>query len=225
MVRSEPLPLEWCDADIGRQGPDRVVLTFPVPRGFVTGFQAPVALGEQLCRVARGVQLPFEGTVSIFGRDTRTFGSDELKRLEHTETAVVAALPQVHEDLGLLDNATLTGRMLGLKPGPLVSTARALFEDAGLTDEMLQRPGRVGVKAVRTMALIRAILPRPSLVVVEPEAIDTDVRLAERSCRVLREYAYETGAGVLWATYSTRLACTADRVWTYSLGRAVDLDA
>ena len=73
-------------------------------------------------------------------------------------------------------------------------------------------------------ALIRALVPRPSLVVVEPEAIDTDVRFAESCCRLLREFAAATGAGVFWSTYSTRLACTANRAWTYSLGRAVDLD-
>lgn len=225
MARSAPIPLEWRQADIGRQGPDRVVLSFEVLPGAVTAFQAPVTLGEHMCRVARGIEVPFHGVVAIFGRDSRTFGAADLKRLAHRTIAVIAALPQVHEDLTLLDNATLTGRMMGLKPGPLVATAREMFDEAGMTEEMVSRPGSVGAKAVRTMALIRAVLPRPSLVIVEPEAIDTDVRFAERSCRVLREFSRETGAGVLWTTYSTRLACAADRVWTCSLGAAVDLDA
>lgn len=223
--RGSRLPLEFRDADMGPHRRDRVVLSMCVPGGLVTALQAPVSVGERLCRAARGRQLPEAGTVAVFGRDTRTFGAKELKSLEHRVIAVVAALPQLHEDLSLLDNSTLTARLIGVRPGPVVETARELFGEAGLLQQMTLKPPIAGTHALRMTALIRAILPRPSLVIVEPEAIDTDVQFAERCCHVLREFAAETGAGVFWSTYSTRLACTADRAWTYSMGRAVDLDA
>lgn len=223
--RTGLLPLELRDADLGRHRRDRVVMSLEVPAGLVTALQAPVSVGEQVCRAARGHDLPVDGAVAIFGRDTRTFGAQELRRLEHRVIAVVAALPQVHQDLSLLDNATLTARMLGMRPAPVVEAARELFTEEGLAEQMESKPPTVGAQAVRMTALIRAIVPRPSLLIIEPEAIDTDVRFAESCGRLLREYAAATGAGVFWSTYSTRLACTAGRAWTYSVGRAVDLDA
>lgn len=142
--------------------------------------------------------------LALFGRDTRTFGAQELKRLEHRVVAVVAALPQVHQDLSLLDKSTLTARMSGMRPGPVVETARELFADVGLAEQSGLKPPHVGAQAVRMTALIRAIVPRPSLLVVEPEAIDTDVNFADTCGRLLREYATATAAGVFWSTYSTR---------------------
>lgn len=223
--RSGHLPLEFRETELGRHRRDDVLLSFGVPAGMVTALQAPVALGELCCRVARGSQAPAGGAVAIFGRDTRTFGAKDLERLEHRVVAVLAAIPRIHDDLALIDNATLTARMLGMRARPVVNAARALFSEAGMGQDAERRPPQVGALAVRMTAVIRAVVAHPSLVIVEPEAIDTDVQFAESCCRVLREFAAETGAGVFWTTSSTRLACAADRAWTYSLGRAVDLDS
>lgn len=217
-------PLEFQGADIGRRGTDRVVVDLDVGPGSVVSLQAPEQMAHMATLVASGGVLPFEGRVRVLGRDTRTFDSAELERLVSGPIGVLRGLPAIHDSLSLLDNALVLADARGLPRRETLPRAESLLGEARLGTKLHTRASSLTSTELRWAALVRVLITGLQVVVAEPGALDFDRASGEAMLRLLRQFALESGAGVFWATPSTRMAVLADKMYTFSLGRIVDID-
>lgn len=216
-------PLEFQGADIGRHGTDRVVVNLHVEPGSVVSLQAPEQLAHMATQVAAGVP-PFDGSVRILGRDTRTFDSAELERLVNGPIGVLRGLPPIHDSLSLLDNALVLADARGLPRRDTLSKAESLLGEVRLGKKLHTRASSLTSTELRWAALVRVLITGPQVVVAEPGSLDFDRASGESMLRLLRRFAMDSGSGVFWATPSTRMAVLADKMYTFSLGRIVDID-
>jgi len=113
-------------------------------------------------------------------------------------------------DFTLRENVLMSGRTAGLDPGEAAKRADALLERVGLA-------GRDG--PVRTLsggerqrvALCRALLPRPGLLLADEPTGNLDPATAAVVLGEIIALAKDSGAAVVMVTHDTVVAARADR--------------
>jgi heme exporter protein A len=139
-----------------------------------------------------------------------TSGTIDHRGLGHDREAVRAAIGWLgHEslcygDLTGRENVELSARLRGLEPGATYSAAAARFE----LDAFADRPVRTYSRGQRQrIALARALVHGPTLLLLDEPTAGLDVGSAERLIRIVREEV-DRGAIVVLVTHDVGLAET-----------------
>lgn len=157
-----------------------------------------------LIRAILAARAPARGTFRLFGRDAADLGRAE-------RAAVRRRIGVIHQDLHLLDdlsafdNAALAPRLGGRRPQDYASEVSEALTWVGLGRRMDEVAGALSPLDRRRLALARAVMGRPELLIAdEPtEGLDTAESLV-----LLRRLAeiHRAGAGLLLATRNRALA-------------------
>lgn len=191
---------------------DGLSLTAPV--GSVTVLVGPNGSGKTTTvRLVTGALRPEAGTVRVFGLDTVRDG-DEVRR----RCGVVAARPALYDRLTGRDNLRYAAELWGLGRRAPVEEAAAVF---GIDHALDQRVGGYSTGMKTRLALARAILTDPDLLLLDEPTSGLDPESAHAVLRMIDDLA---GAG------KTVLMCThllleaeglADQVVVLEGGRVV----
>ncbi len=93
----------------------------------------------------------------------------------------------------------------------------ALLQRLGLAERRTHIPGRLSAGEQQRVALGRALMNRPSLIIADEPTGNLDEENTGEILRLLREFADDGGA-VLMATHDTAVAAVADRQYAYRDG-------
>ncbi len=172
-------------------------------------------IGESLG--AGFVLTPTSGKVLL--DDTDLYAQDE-KSLARLRNEKIGLIPQGHTallSLTVLENVLLPA-ILYNKENPPVDRAKALLVDVGLEALMTAKPNELSGGELRRMAIARAMLMRPGILLAdEPTAgLDNENTLAVLG--LLRKAA-DDGAGVLLVTHENEAAQFADEVYVMDGGK------
>jgi ABC-type multidrug transport system ATPase subunit len=132
--------------------------------GAVAGFRDGGAAA--LVEVLLGWRRPDRGAVRLLGRDPAEAG-----RLLPYEVGVVLDPPGIRGDLTLEENLRFFADLFRLECPPLMLCG--LLEKAGLGGRARERAGRLPASALRRLALARALIPAPRVLVLEGFLEDT----------------------------------------------------
>jgi ABC-type lipoprotein export system ATPase subunit len=97
--------------------------------------------------------------------------------------------------------------------------ARALLEDFGLGDRLHFLPGRISGGERQRVAVARALVNRPSIILADEPTGNLDSATGEEVIRLLLDRAREQGAMVVFATHDPDKARRADRILKLKDGR------
>lgn len=195
-----------------------------VRAGEVVAVDAPEAVCDALQRVARGDAEPAAGSVRFMGRELATFRKRELEQLRRRYLGVVTALPFVDNTVDVRGNLEYVLLLRGLEAAEIRDAIDDAVTGLPLRDKLDHRFTDLTLSETRWFVLLRGLLMRPQLLLVEAGALDTSSDLAEKAAAHMRYHVAGTETGVLWTTTSVRAACSADRMFIYSLGNLVDAD-
>ena len=173
---------------------DEVSLT--LDRGEIHALLGPNGAGKTtLLRILSGLLLPTSGSVSVLGA--------RPERQSRALRGLVGLVPSGDRSLYLrisgLENLIFFGRLHGLRRGEAKARALELLEHVGLTEAARLRAGVYSHGMRRRLALARALLARPPVLLFDEATHDLDPEGA-RSIRRLVEAAAGHGAAVVWAT-------------------------
>jgi predicted ABC-type transport system involved in lysophospholipase L1 biosynthesis ATPase subunit len=107
-------------------------------------------------------------------------------------------------------------RVGGAEAGPV---ARRLLERVGLGERLTHRPGMLSGGEQQRVAVARALVRQPSLLLADEPTGDLDERTADALHALLREMHQEFGLTAVMATHNPRLAEQCDRVLRLEHGR------
>jgi ABC-type multidrug transport system ATPase subunit len=124
----------------------------------------------------------------------------------------------LYNDLTLLENLTLVARLYGLS-GPR-SVAAAALESAGLSDRAAELPRRLSRGLVQRAAIVRALLHRPRLLLLDEPFTSLDAN-ASTGLRAELARRLAEGTGIVIVTHqlpevwelATRVAVLVDGSW------------
>jgi sodium transport system ATP-binding protein len=190
-------------------------LSFVAQPGQVTGFLGPNGAGKTTTiRVLATLLRPEEGHVRIAGFDSVT-DADNVRR----------RIGVVTEEAGLLDRLTAREqlRFWGEAQGVADVDGRlaAMTELLGLGDFMDERAGRLSKGTRQKVAIARALIHDPSVLLLDEPRANLDVVATNSVLELLRRPELREGKTVLLATHRLEEAANySDRIVAIAKGQA-----
>jgi ABC-2 type transport system ATP-binding protein len=189
-------------------------VSFAVGRNEIVGLLGPNGAGKTTTiNMILGVLAPTSGTIRIAGID---IAKRRSQALAHTNfAAVYATLPG---NLTVAQNLRFFGLIYGISDlGKRVDTLIEQFDLRHLRDT---RCGVLSSGEQTRVALAKALLNRPSLLLLDEPTASLDPSAAQIVRKQIRELARQENCGILWTShnmYEVEEVC--DRVMFLSHGR------
>jgi ABC-type lipoprotein export system ATPase subunit len=197
---------------------DRVCLA--VERGECVAVYGSSRSGKTtLLRLAAGEETPTSGSVRYNGADIRTLGDGWRSSILRSEVSWVPTALDFHPGLSVLKQLTLAG-FVGSRDHPRSEEeAREALKLAGIEQCVDARPCELSDGEQRLTALAQGIVKRPRLLVADVPASRLDPDERDRILDVLRSYASEHGAAVLFSAAHAEETLRASRFVRLDAGR------
>lgn len=162
-----------------------------------------------LLNMLAGILTPTAGSVRIDGTDLYSLGDEERSRLRNERIGLV---PQGHtalRALTVLDNVLLPAVLYNRDEAP-AERARELLGRVGLGDLAEAAPTELSGGELRRMAIARALLMDPAIVLADEPTAGLDHANATAVLTLLRDAA-DRGAAVLVVSHEAEARSFADR--------------
>jgi lipoprotein-releasing system ATP-binding protein len=174
-----------------------------------------------LLHLLGGLDRPDSGTVTIGGRDLGALGDDALVAFRNGQVGFVFQFHHLLPEFSALENAEMPMRIARRPPAEARAAARALLERVGLGERLDHRPSMLSGGEQQRVAVARALVMQPSLVLADEPTGDLDERTGDALNGLFREMHRERGLTSVIATHNPRLAAACDRVLRLEGGRLV----
>lgn len=218
------IPLLMHGVELPGEQRHQTCIDLDIRPGELVAVDAPESVCDALQRVTRGDAAPEAGEVLFMGRDLRTFRKREFDQLRQRFLGIVTALPFVDNTVDVRGNLEFVLLLRGLTSAEIRDAIEDAVDGLTLRDKLDRRFTDLTLSETRWFVLLRGLLMRPQLLLIEAGAIDTSSDLAEKAAAHVRYHIRGSETGVLWTTTSVRAACAADRMFIYTMGNLVDAD-
>lgn len=169
-----------------------------------------------LANMLAGILTPTAGHVRLDGMDLYSLRDEELSRLRNER---IGLIPQGHtalRALTVLDNVLLPSILYAKAEAP-VDRARELLSAVGLDDLADAAPTELSGGELRRMAIARALLMDPAIVLADEPTAGLDSTNATAVLTLLRDAA-DRGAAVLVVSHEAEAQRFADRSYVMEDG-------
>ncbi len=165
-----------------------------------------------LLNLLAGLDAPDSGRVLLEGRDLASLSDDERTVLRRHAVGFVFQAFHVLPYLTAEQNVALPLELLGVERTERTARIAAMLEAVGLSAAASRFPRELSGGEVQRIAIARALVHRPRLVLADEPTGNLDPRTAAQTLALLRDrIKTDAGAGVL-ITHSRAAAETADRI-------------
>lgn len=210
MIRIENLSFAYGEGDFRLEVP-----FLHVPKGQSTAFVGPSGSGKTtLLNLIAGIVAPGVGRVTTDGVEVTGLPDRERRAFRVTRIGLVFQEFELLEYLSVLDNILLPYRIhaaLRLDDG-VRARARALAADVGIADQLRRLPERLSQGERQRVAVCRAMLPGPGLILADEPTGNLDPANKGRVLDILFEQTAATGATLVAVTHDTDLLPRFSRV-------------
>ncbi len=183
------------------------------------GVGGPVGSGKTtLLLTLGGMQRPSDGSVQLAGRDLYALSPAERARLRSSEIGFVFQMFHLVPYLDLLGNVLLA--CPGKPSAEVRQRASGLMDELGLADRASHRPGELSAGERQRLAVARALLNRPKLILADEPTGNLDPENAAEVIRHLAEF-HRAGGTVVLVTHGAAADAHADRTLRLEQGRLV----
>ena len=196
-------------------------LSFEVRPGEIFGFLGPNGAGKStLFSILTGLLPPAAGELRLDGRKV-AFGARELR----ARMGVVFQEPSLDAKLTARENLLLGAALFALPRAVARERADRLLAAAGLSDRTRDLAGRLSGGMRRRLELARALVHRPSLLVLDEPTTGLDAAAFRRAWEALLALRQDDGLTLLLTTHRPEEAERCDRLAVLDRGRIVACEA
>ena len=193
--------------------------TAKVAEGEFVAVRGPSGSGKTtLLLTLGGMQRPSAGSVQLAGRDLYALSPAERARLRSSEIGFVFQMFHLVPYLDLLANVLLA--CPGKPSAEVRQRAGGLMDELGLADRASPRPGELSAGERQRLAVARALLNRPKLILADEPTGNLDPENAAEVIRHLAEF-HRGGGTVVLVTHGAAADAHADRTLRLEQGRLV----
>lgn len=179
-------------------------VSLAVPRGTVFGFLGPNGAGKTTTiRLLLGLIAPTAGRVRVFGRDMPAAGAEVRRR-----TGTVLEHHGLYEGLSVRATLEFAAGAFGLDRPAARQRVEEVVEGLGLADRLDERPQHLSRGIRQRMAVARALVGRPELLVLDEPTNGLDAAAAAG----LRREVVDLVTGGTTVFLTTHLLAEAERM-------------
>jgi lipoprotein-releasing system ATP-binding protein len=195
-------------------------LDFEVERGEMVAVVGASGVGKStLLHLLGGLDRPDAGGVRIGEVDLGGQSEAALVAFRNRHVGFVFQFHHLLPEFNALENAELPLRIARQPLAEARSRARALLERVGLGERLLHRPSMLSGGEQQRVAVARALVTRPSVLLADEPTGDLDEATAEALHALLTRMHAEHGLTSIIATHNPRLAASCDRICALADGR------
>jgi putative ABC transport system ATP-binding protein len=210
VIRIQDLDFRYGEGDFRLRIPD-----LRVAEGSTAAFIGPSGSGKTtLLNLVAGIVLPSGGRVETDGIDVGSLSDEARRRFRVTRIGLVFQEFELLEYLNVLDNILLPYRVnpaLDFDDAVRERAAR-LAESVGIGDKLRRYPARLSQGERQRVAVCRAVLPEPVLILADEPTGNLDPVNAGKVLDILFGFAREGGATLLAVTHDHDILSRFERV-------------
>ncbi|MGA1835258.1 ABC transporter ATP-binding protein [Rhizobium wenxiniae] len=136
------------------------------------------------------------GAIRVFGQDIRRAPGEALRRL-----GIVFQARTLDLDLSVSQNLAYHASLHGIGRREAMVRIRELLAQVDMADRLHDKARNLSGGQMRRVEIVRALLHRPSLLLLDEATVGLDIRSRADILATIRALVAETGLSVLWATH------------------------
>ena len=187
-----------------------------VPRGQSLAIIGPSGSGKStLLNIIGTLDRPTTGTVLLDGEDLSGLDEVALAGLRNRRIGFVFQSHHLLPQCSVLENVllpTLAGRDPAVRRGA-ENRAKGLLDRVGLAERLSHRPGQLSGGERQRVAVVRALINRPELLLADEPTGALDRATAAALGRLLVDLNKEQGVTLIVVTHALPLARQMAQVW------------
>jgi len=172
-----------------------------------------------LLHILGGLDRPDEGTLVVGDGRLTTMGDQEIVTFRNRRIGFVFQFHHLLPEFSAVENAEMPMRIARLPLGDARQRASELLQRVGLGDRLTHRPGMLSGGEQQRVAVARALIMRPAVLLADEPTGDLDEQTADTLHALLREMHSLYGLTSVIATHNPRLAAACDRILRLEGGR------
>jgi len=172
-----------------------------------------------LLHVLGGLDRADGGTVSVGAVDLTSLSDQALVAFRNRQIGFVFQFHHLLPEFNAIENAAMPARIARLPTAEARRRAQDLLNRVGLADRLTHRPGMLSGGEQQRVAVARALVMRPLLLLADEPTGDLDEQSADLLHALLREMHTGYHLTSIIATHNPRLAAACDRVLRLHEGR------
>jgi lipoprotein-releasing system ATP-binding protein len=172
-----------------------------------------------LLHVLGGLDRVDRGTVAIGGTELTALPDQARVEFRNRKIGFVFQFHHLLPEFSALENAEMPMRIARMAVADARPRAEALLRRVGLGERLTHRPGMLSGGEQQRVAVARALVMRPAVLLADEPTGDLDEATAESLHDLLRDMHRDFGLTSIIATHNPRLAAACDRVLRLHEGR------
>jgi lipoprotein-releasing system ATP-binding protein len=207
--------------DVGGE-PLRVLrgLSLAVEQGQMVAVMGASGVGKStLLHVMGGLDRADGGTIDVGGERVNGMSDAALVAFRNRHVGFVFQFHHLLPEFDAVENVGMPMRIAGVPIAEMNRRAADLLQRVGLGARLTHRPGMLSGGEQQRVAVARALVMQPSLLLADEPTGDLDEATAESLHQLLREMHAEHQLTSIIATHNPRLAAACDRVLRLEGGR------
>jgi lipoprotein-releasing system ATP-binding protein len=235
MESRQPLPQKALEAEVPALQASRIEKAYRAPsgrlavlrgvdltvtRGTVLAIVGVSGVGKStLLNILGTLDHPDHGTVEIRGRRVEELGEGELARFRARHLGFVFQFHHLLPEFNAEENVMMPLLIAGETRAAAQRRAREALEEVGLRERWEHRPSELSGGEAQRVAVARALVGRPELVLADEPSGNLDQAGAEGLHELIATLVRRSGQTFVIVTHNDRLASIADRVMKLEAGQ------
>jgi lipoprotein-releasing system ATP-binding protein len=174
-----------------------------------------------LLHLLGGLDRVDSGTIVIGGSAITAMPDQAVVAFRNRHIGFVFQFHHLLPEFSALENAEMPMRIARMPLGEARTRAEELLRRVGLAERLSHRPGMLSGGEQQRVAVARALVMRPSVLLADEPTGDLDEQTADSLHRLLRDMHQSYELTSIIATHNTRLAAGCDRVLRLENGRLI----
>jgi lipoprotein-releasing system ATP-binding protein len=172
-----------------------------------------------LLHVLGGLDRVDRGRIAIDGLELTAMPDPEVVAFRNRRVGFVFQFHHLLPEFNALENAEMPMRIARMPMAESRPRATEILRRVGLGERLTHRPGMLSGGEQQRVAVARALVMRPSLLLADEPTGDLDEQTADSLHALLREMHQAYGLTSVIATHNPRLAAACDRTLRLESGR------
>jgi len=195
-------------------------LDLEIPSGRMVAIMGASGVGKStLLHLLGGLDRPDSGEIVFEGEDILKFMPDRLAGFRNKKIGFVFQMHHLLPEFDTLENTMMPFLLRDFNRKAAAQRARVILSEVGLSERLDHRPGQLSGGEQQRVAVARALMLEPKLVLADEPTGNLDERTSESIFQLFRDLHSRRNVSFLIATHNPNLAAVCDETWLLHEGK------